>query len=71
VQNDQARCGRIVNASEMVADARDRKLPDFSLLIPDLDDDGHDTGVACADGWLSGRFGLLLTLPSRTACCSS
>jgi hypothetical protein len=50
----------------MVADIRDRKLPDFSLVIPDLNDDGHDTGVAYADGWLSGRFGLLLNDPDFT-----
>src|SRR5206468_1120260 len=66
VQNEQARCGRIVNASEMVADVRDRKLPDFSLLVPDLNDDGHNTGVAYADGWLSGRFRLLLNDPAFT-----
>jgi len=66
VQNDQARCGRIVNASEMVADVRDRNFPDFSLFVPDLNDDGHDTGVAYADGWLSGRFGLLLNEPDFT-----
>ena len=66
VQDDQNRCARIVNASEMVADVRDRKLPDFSLLVPDLNDDGHDTGVAYADGWLSGRIGLLLDDPAFT-----
>ena len=38
----------------MVADVRDRNLPDFSLVIPDLNDDGHDTGVAYADGFQNG-----------------
>jgi hypothetical protein len=66
VQSDQTRCARIVNASAMVTDIHERKLPDFSLVIPDLNDDAHDTGVAYADGWLSGRFGLLLDDPRFT-----
>lgn len=64
VQNDQARCGaRIVSASELANDIRDGKLPDYSLYVPDLKNDGHDTGVAYADHWLSATFGPLLQDP--------
>jgi hypothetical protein len=64
VQNDQTRCGaRIVNASELINDIRDSKMPAYSLYIPDLKNDGHDTGVAYADHWLSTTFGPLLQDP--------
>src|ERR1700736_17368 len=64
VQNDQARCGaRIVSASELANDIRNGKLPDYSLYVPDLKNDGHDTGVAYADHWLSTTFGSLLQDP--------
>ena len=63
VQTDQARCARIVDASELQNDLRDGRLPDYSLYVPDLKNDGHDTGVAYADRWLLGMFGPLLQNP--------
>jgi hypothetical protein len=66
VQNDQARCAKIVNASELASDVRDGRLPDYSLYVPDLQNDGHDTGVTFADRWLSATFGPLLQDPKFT-----
>jgi hypothetical protein len=63
VQDDKARCARIVNASDLTKDVANRTLADYSLYVPDLNDDGHDTGVAYADHWLSGTFGPLLQDP--------
>ena len=63
VQQDPRRCGRIVNASALADDVRNATLPSFSLYVPDSDDDGHDTGVAFADRWLSATFGPLLDNP--------
>lgn len=60
VQNDQERCARIVDARQLAIDVREGKLPDYSLFIPDLRNDGHDTGVAYADRWLLTTFGPLL-----------
>ena len=57
VQTAPARCARIVNASELAGDIQNGTLPDYSLYIPDLNNDGHDTGVAFADQWLAGAFG--------------
>jgi hypothetical protein len=67
VQTDPVRCARIVNASELAVDVRDGKLPEYSLYIPDLKNDGHDTGVAYADRWLSSKFGPLLKDPRFTS----
>jgi len=63
VQTDPARCARIVKASELKSDLDSGKLPRWSLYIPDQKNDGHDTGVAYADRWLSDTFGPLLKDP--------
>ncbi len=63
VQKNRARCARIVPAGRLEADVRLGRLPDYSLYIPDLNDDGHDTSPAYAAGWFAGRFGPLLSNP--------
>jgi phospholipase C len=60
VTNDASRCADIVDASEFSHDAAQGTLPNYSFFVPDLNDDGHDTGVAAADSWLSRTFGPLL-----------
>ncbi|MDE2236770.1 MAG: acid phosphatase, partial [Elusimicrobia bacterium] len=60
VQQDPARCARIVDGARFFSDLAAGSLPDYSLFIPDLDDDGHDTGVSFADRWLAKAFGPLL-----------
>jgi Phosphoesterase family len=64
VQNDPARCARVVPASQFDADVQNGALPRFALYIPDLNDDGHNTSVAFAAEWLRARFEPLLSDPS-------
>ncbi|MGZ3709777.1 MAG: alkaline phosphatase family protein, partial [Bdellovibrionota bacterium] len=66
VQSDPKRCARIVEASALQKDVSAGTLPDYSLYIPDLNTDGHDTGPAYADKFLSGFFGPLLQNPAFT-----
>jgi hypothetical protein len=67
VTNDFARCTRsIVPATAFDADVATHNLPKYALYIPDLDNDGHDTGVAFADAWLRARFGALFNNPELT-----
>jgi hypothetical protein len=56
VQNDSARCANAVDANRLDRDIADGNLADFSLYVPDMDDDGHDTGVGFADRWLRQAF---------------
>lgn len=64
VQRDSARCARsIVDATQLDADLRNGTLPRFSMYVPNLRNDGHDTGVAFADAWLRQRFEPLLADP--------
>jgi hypothetical protein len=57
VQTNPARCQRIVNASVLASDIENGTLPDYGFYVPDLNNDGHDTGVAFADQWLAQTFG--------------
>jgi hypothetical protein len=66
VQSDPARCARVVDATQLGQDVQNGSLPNFSLYVPDLKHDGHDTGVAVADGWLAKTFGPLLDDPRFT-----
>lgn len=60
VQNDPTRCANVTNESSFVSDFTGRQLADFSMYVPDLNDDGHDTGAKYADKWFSAKFGPLL-----------
>lgn len=57
IQNDGARCAKhLVEAGSITSDIANGTLPDFSLYIPDLKNDGHDTGVAFASRWFGDVF---------------
>jgi len=64
VQQDARRCAGIVDDSGFSGDIANGRLPDFSLFIPDIKNDGHDTGVAYADNWLNSYFTPLLKDPA-------
>lgn len=57
IQNNPARCSRIVDATELDADIATGQIPDFSIYIPDMRNDGHDTDVTFADRWYERAFG--------------
>ena len=60
-------CANIVNASNFAVDAANNQLSRFSLYIPNLQNDGHDTGVAFADNWLQTTWGPYLESDSFMA----
>lgn len=58
VTRNVERCkAHVVDGSQLDADISAGHLADFSLYIPNLDNDGHDTGVEYADQWLGKTFG--------------
>lgn len=63
VQANPERCRRIVEAAELAIDIQNGTLPDYSFYVPDLNHDGHNTGVTEADQWLSQTFGPRLKDP--------
>lgn len=64
VQMNSAQCAKIVPAPQFFTDVTNNTLPTFSLYIPNLNNDGHDTGVAFADKWLNDTFGPLFNNPN-------
>lgn len=64
VQNDPARCAKIVPASQLQKDVAAGSLPQYSLYVPDLNNDGHDTGVGYAAKWLQGFLTPLMKTPA-------
>ncbi len=67
LQSDRTRCNsHLVNSDVLASDIKNGTLPDFSLFIPDLKNDGHDTGVAYADRWLSKTIEPLFKIENFT-----
>jgi len=63
VQENPALCSRIKDAAALDADVAAGTLPDFSLYVPNMDNNGHDTGVEYADAWMARVFGPRLADP--------
>lgn len=63
VSTNLKRCGNIVNASQLDSDITSGNLSNYSLYIPNLKNDGHNTGVSFADQFMSKKFGPLLKDP--------
>lgn len=63
VQKNPSRCAKIVNAQQFFTDFQAGKLPEFSMYIPDLRDDGHNTGVSFGDKWFKQTFDSILHSP--------
>ncbi len=66
VQENPARCNQIVNAEQLLADVARDALAQYSLYIPNVKNDGHNTDVGYADAWLKGFLSPLLGNPSFT-----
>ena len=54
IRVQQKQCGNIVSASAFDSDRASGNLPNYAFYSPDLDHDGHDTGIAKAAIWLQG-----------------
>jgi hypothetical protein len=61
IQKNPARCAKIVNSDQFAQDITQGTLPEYVFYIPDMDNDGHDTGVAFADSWYSHKFSSLVS----------
>jgi hypothetical protein len=63
ISGNPARCAHIVNSAELTTDIQNGTLPDYSFFAPNLDNDGHDTGVDFSAEWLEKTFGQLFKDP--------
>lgn len=60
VRNDAAQRKNLVPAEQFAADLQNNNLPDFSMVIPNLDHDAHDGSLKEADDWLRQHIAPLL-----------
>jgi phosphatidylinositol-3-phosphatase len=63
VADSRARRDRVVPFPQLARDLAARRLPDFSLVVPNLCDDMHDCSVATGDAWLKAHVVPLLHSP--------
>ena len=63
VADSRARRDRVVPFTRLANDLARRRLPDLSLVIPNLCDDMHDCSVATGDAWLKAHVVPLLRSP--------
>jgi acid phosphatase len=64
VADSRARRDRVVPFTRLRRDVAANRLPDFSLLIPNLCNDMHDCSVATGDAWLKAHVAPLLRSPA-------
>lgn len=65
VQQNADRCSKISDATKFKTDFDANTLPEYSMYVPNLQNDGHDTGVAFGDRWLKQNFDQFLHSPKR------
>jgi len=63
VQSNPTRCDLIQDQKSFDNDVQNQSLPNYSFYVPNLKNDGHDTGVSYADKWLKTKFGNLFKDP--------
>jgi len=65
IRLNAARCeNSIVPLSQLDNDLKANKLPNFSYIMPNLCDSGHDCSAATADNWLNGMVSKLQASPT-------
>ncbi len=64
VSGDPSRCKKIEAAERFSQDLSAGLTPAYSMYIPNLKNDGHNTSVDFAGKWLSSNFGSVLNNPA-------
>jgi len=61
VRNNVTRCSKIVNSNQLYDDLAAADLPQYSFYTPNMNNNGHDTGIGYAGRWLQYFLSPLLT----------
>ncbi len=56
ISTNSNRCSNITNEKSFFADWKAGTLPNFSMYIPDMNNDGHDTSIDYSASWLKKDF---------------
>jgi hypothetical protein len=57
VRNNPARCQKIVDGKQLDVDIKSNAVPHFSFFTPNIENDGHDTGLGYAATWITTFLG--------------
>ena len=60
VQNDSSQAANIVPFTQFATDLTSSALPQYSFVVPDVTNDGHDGTLAQADSWLQTNIDPLI-----------
>ena len=63
LSNTNGSQAKIVDFSQFATDLANNALPQFSIIVPDGQHDGHDTGPVPADGFLQANLPAMLSKP--------
>jgi hypothetical protein len=63
ITKNPARCANITNEATFLNDFRTGRLANYTMYVPNLNNDGHDTGAAFADSWMAKTFSSILSDP--------
>lgn len=61
VQNSSTQAANLVPFAQFTTDLANNALPQYSFIVPNLDDDAHDGSLAQADAWLQTNIAPLIT----------
>jgi phosphatidylinositol-3-phosphatase len=64
VVNSQNQLNNLVPFSQFAADLQNNQLPQYSFIIPNLQDDAHDGSLSQADNWLQTNIAPLIASSS-------
>jgi hypothetical protein len=64
VVNSSVQKLNLVPFTQFAADLNNNQLPDFSFVVPNMNNDAHNGTLAQADGWLKTNIGPLLSNPA-------
>jgi hypothetical protein len=59
IRTNPSRCRNIVSLAQLGVDAKRGHLPNFALVVPDLNNDAHDGPLSAADTELARLFGTI------------
>jgi len=57
IRNNPDRCRKIVDGKQLDADIKSNTVPHFSFYTPNIDNDGHNTGLGYAARWVTTFLG--------------
>lgn len=63
VENNSAAASNVVPFTQFATDLANNALPQYSFIVPNLDDDAHNGTLAQADAWLQTNIAPLIASP--------